>query len=65
MAGWPASAQKLKLADLTSILSRVGRHHPELVADEKVRRYILLVVEEGRKLPAEKLPFASVDTSKI
>ena len=50
---------------LTGILSKVGRDHPDLVADEKVRRYILLVVEAGRKLPAEKLPFAPVDTSQI
>lgn len=55
----------MKLADLTAILSRVGRDQPELVADEKVRRYILLVVEEGRRLPAEKLPLAPVDTSQI
>ncbi len=46
----------MKLSDLTAILSRVGRDHPDLVADEKVRRYILLVVEEGRQLPAEKAP---------
>lgn len=39
----------MTLAELTAILSRVCRDHPELAADEKVRRYILLVVEEGRK----------------
>jgi hypothetical protein len=39
------------LAAITSILSEVGRNHPDLVSDEKVRRYILLIVEEARKLP--------------
>ena len=51
----------MTLAMLTAILSRVGRDHPDLVADEKVRRYILLVVEEGRKLPGEKPPIAPCD----
>lgn len=46
---------------LTGILSKVGRDHPDLVADEKVRRYILLVVEEGRKLPEAPTPKAPCD----
>lgn len=41
----------MTLATVTSILSEVGRNHPDLVSDEKVRRYILLIVEEARKLP--------------
>lgn len=55
----------MSLSDLTAILSRVGRDHPDLIADEKVRRYINLVVEEGKKLPAEKETIAPVDCSEI
>lgn len=55
----------MTLADLTALLSRVGKTHPELVADEKVRRYILLVVDEGRKLPVPRPPFAPVDDLDI
>jgi hypothetical protein len=40
-------------------MSEVGAKHPDLVADEKVRRYILLVIEEARK--AERPPVAPVD----
>lgn len=40
----------MTLADLTCIMSDVARQYPDLVSDEKVRRYILLLVEEGRKL---------------
>lgn len=40
----------MTLADLTAIMSQVARDHPDIVTDEKVRRYILLLVEEGRKL---------------
>lgn len=39
----------MTMAELSALLSEVGRKRPELVTDEKVRRYILLVVEEGRK----------------
>lgn len=39
----------MTLAELTAVLSEVSRKNPELVTDQKVRRYILLVVEEGRK----------------
>lgn len=55
----------MTLATLTAILSRVGKEHPDLVADEKVRRYILLVVEEGRKLPVERAPLAPVDVIDV
>lgn len=58
-------AEEVSLSDLTAILSRVGRDHPDLIADEKVRRYINLVVEEGKKLPAEKETIAPVDCSEI
>lgn len=40
----------MSMANLTVIMSEVGRQHPELVSDEKVRRYILLVIEEARRL---------------
>ncbi len=36
-------------AEITAILSEVNRKNPDLAQDEKVRRYILLVVEEGRE----------------
>lgn len=55
----------MTLAELTTILSRVCRDHPELAADEKVRRYILLVVEEARKLPVERPPPAPCDVMDI
>lgn len=44
------------LADLTALMSELGRKHPELVADEKVRRYILLLVEAGRAWKMPPLP---------
>jgi hypothetical protein len=36
-------------ADVASLLSRVGKEHPDLVSDEKVKRYILLVMEEAKR----------------
>lgn len=55
----------MTLLTLTAILSRVNKAHPELATDEKVRRYTLLVVEEGRKLRVERPPLAPVDVSEI
>ena len=53
----------MRLETLTGIMSEVSRQHPELVADEKVRRYILLVIEEARK--AERPPIAPVDVIDV
>lgn len=44
----------MTLSELTALLSEVGRKNPELVQDPKVRRYILLVVEEWRKAAVEQ-----------
>lgn len=56
----------MTLADLTAILSEIGRKHPELVADEKVKRYILLLVEEGRSLhPQRTVALAPIDFSDL
>lgn len=46
----------MTLAAITAVLSRVGAAHPDIVTDEKVKRYILLVVEEARKPPTERPP---------
>ncbi len=34
---------------MTEAMSAVGKNHPDLVSDEKVRRYILLIVGRGEE----------------
>lgn len=53
----------MTLETLTAIMSSVGKSHPELVTDEKVRRYILLVVEEGRRFSASASSTASLSST--
>lgn len=53
----------MSLEAITATMSEVCRQHPELATDEKVRRYILLVIEEARK--AERPPVAPVDFSEV
>lgn len=51
----------MTLADLTALLSRVGKQHPALMTSRDSQLLIEAIVEEGRKLPAEKAPRAPVD----
>ncbi|MHA6299408.1 hypothetical protein [Devosia sp. CAU 1758] len=39
--------------DLTALLFRVGKRHPELMAARDNRLLIDAIIEEGRKLPPE------------
>ena len=51
----------MTLADLTALLSRVGKQRPELMTSRDSQLLIEAIIEEGRKLPAEKAPFEPVD----
>lgn len=54
----------MTLADLTALLSRVGRDHPKLTESREVALFIDACIAEGRKLPVEQAPFAPADVSK-
>lgn len=54
----------MTLADITAVMSRVGRANPALLQDRAVQLFIEAVIEEARKLPAgrsESPPLAPVD----
>lgn len=51
----------MTLADLTALLSRVGRDHPKLMESREAKLLIDAIIEEGRKLPRDRLPAAPVD----
>lgn len=55
----------MTLAELTALLSRVGKRNPELMAARESRLLIDAIIEEGRKLPTERPPLAPVDVSDI
>jgi hypothetical protein len=55
----------MTLADLTALLSRVGKRSPELMASRDNQLLIEAIIEEGRKLPAEKVPRAPVDVLDV
>lgn len=58
----------MTLADLTALMSRVGRKNPALVQDRSVAIFIEACIEEARLLPkppAERAPLAPVDFSEI
>lgn len=55
----------MTLAELSALLSRVGKRHPELMAARENQLLIQAIVEEGRKLPAERAPQAPCDLIDI
>lgn len=55
----------MTLADLTALLSRVGRQRPDLMKSRDSQLLIEAIIEEGRKLPAERPPRAPCDTIDI
>lgn len=42
--GWAVT-----LAELTTLMSKIGRKHPELMQDRNVALFIQLCIEEARK----------------
>jgi hypothetical protein len=54
----------MTLAALTALMSKVGRANPDLAQDRNVALFIELVIEEARKLPAERAPIAPVDADQ-
>lgn len=44
----------MTLAELTALLSRVGRQKPELMQSRDCRLLIDAIIDEGRKLPTGK-----------
>ena len=44
----------MTLAELTALLSRVGKRNPELMAARENQLLIEAIVEEGRKLPVDQ-----------
>ena len=51
----------MTLETLATMLTRINSENPELAADEKVRRFTLILLAEWRKLPTERPPIAPVD----
>lgn len=51
----------MTLADLTALLSRVGKEHPKLMEPRDAVLLIEAIIAEGRKLPAVRVPIAPVD----
>lgn len=41
----------MTLAELTALMSRVGRDNPKLMQDRNVALFIQACIEEARKLP--------------
>lgn len=56
---------KVTLAELTDLMSKVGRKHPELVQDRNVALFIEACIEEAKTLPQDRAPIAPVDVSEI
>lgn len=55
----------MTLADLTALLSRIGRRDPELMSTRDARLLVDAIIDEGRKLPAGKTPRAPVDVIDV
>lgn len=51
----------MTLADVSAILSRVGRDHPDLMNTRDGRLLVEAILEEARKLPVDRAPIAPVD----
>lgn len=50
------------LAEMTALMSKVGRANPALVQDRNVALFIQACIEEAKKLPAERV---AVDAKEI
>lgn len=46
----------MTLADLTALLSRIGKRNPELMQPREARLLIDAIIEEGRKLEGKGKP---------
>lgn len=46
----------MSLADLTALMSKVGKANPALVGDRSVALFIQACIDEARKLPVEQPP---------
>ncbi len=55
----------MTLSELTALLSRVGKTHPELMNTRDARLLIEAIIAEARKLPVERAPMAPVDRSEV
>jgi hypothetical protein len=55
----------MTLAELTALLSRVGKRRPDLMTSRDSQLLIEAIVEEGRKLPTERAPRAPVDEMDV
>lgn len=55
----------MTLAELTALLSRIGKKHPDLMKSRDAQLLIDAIVEEGRRLPAGRAPVAPVDVLDI
>lgn len=51
----------MTLADLTALLSRIGKRNPELMATRDARLLVDAIIDEGRKLPSEAPYRATAD----
>lgn len=54
----------MTLAELTALLSRVGKASPHLMESRDTRLLIEAIIAEGRKLPVERAPIAPVDLDR-
>lgn len=52
-------------ADVSALLSRVGKEKPELMNTRDGRLLVEAILEEARKLPTERPPIAPVDSSEV
>ncbi|KFC62795.1 hypothetical protein FF80_03362 [Devosia sp. LC5] len=55
----------MSLAELTALMSKVGRKHPDLMQDRNVALFIQACIDEAKTLPQEHAPTAPVDVIDI
>jgi hypothetical protein len=51
-------------ADISALLSRVGKEHPALMNTRDGRLLVEAILAEARKLPVGRAPIAPVDVSE-
>lgn len=55
----------MTLADVASLLSRVGKEHPALMNTRDGRLLVEAILAEARKPPVGRAPIAPVDVSEV
>lgn len=54
----------MSLPELTALMSKVGKANPSLVSDRNVILFIQACIDEAKKLPVERPPFAPCDADE-